>query len=938
MGALPFDHSTSLKTDKIEKAGDIGEDEIWTAAEGPYRITEELTIPSGVTLTIGPGVSVFFEPNTRMVVRGRLDAEGSEYESIRFTRTPGSSGPWGGLQFVDTAADNRIGWAVLEYGETNDGMVGVEDSNLVVEHSTLDHSELRRIRTLDSSLIVRDCEFTDIFGPNEPPSTENMSEHIWGRAGDTGRFIIENNVFGVAKGDNDCVDVDGPLRPNPIPQILNNTFLGSGGDAIELNSDAHIEGNRFYNIIRDEWNTTGGTDVISAGVGKNHVAVRNIFYNTECLAWVQEDGFLTFANNSAVNTLEMVIASGGGRNAGGPGLGLDVDGSIFWGTPESFVGTFSTSPTVDNSLLPFKWHGYGTGNIDADPLFVDDAGDFRLKKDSGAIGAGSWGLDMGAVVPSGAAISGEPHAVTHRTTATLIVGGPGITHYKYSVNNPSGPWSSERAVSLPISLTGLVNGQSYTVYAIGKNSAGVWQSADEPTVSHTWTVDTSHRVLLINEILAHTHGQDPDIIELYYDGPTSINLSGMSMTDDPSDPAKFVFSSSRVSDTTMSPGEYMILFGSLNITTNHLGFALSADGEALYLYDKPNPDGSRDLIDSVEFGPQINNYTIGRIGWGREWRLNRMTFNAANKAQPLGDPDTLKINEWLADGQVLFDDDFVELYNPHPSPVSLSGMYMTDNPVIEPDKHRIPDLSFIAPSGYTVFRVNDGNDPSELDFRLSADGEMIALFDSGLNMIDQVLYGPQTTDISQGRLPDGSNSFEFFDLPTPGVSNPSDPDPFVEDRAVLEGLRITELMYNAPGGSQHDYIELHNISATAIQLGGVRFVDGIEFEFPARLLGPGEYVVVVSDYSAFPPQYPTCPASCVAGVYTGGFSGGGEDIVLSLAWPLEAAVMRFEYSDTWYPTTDGFGHSLHINDATAHPSTWDEAESWHAAFPSPGLP
>jgi len=101
------------------------------------------------------------------------------------------------------------------------------------------------------------------------------------------------------------------------------------------------------------------------------------------------------------------------------------------------------------------------------------------------------------------------------------------------------------------------------------------------------------------------------------------------------------------------------------------------------------------LFDSVEFGPQINDYSIGRVGWGREWKLNTLTFGTANIVQPLGDPAQLKINEWFANGQVLFDDDFIELYNPHPQPVALGGMYLTDNPVSQPGKHRIVELSFI---------------------------------------------------------------------------------------------------------------------------------------------------------------------------------------------------------------------------------------------------
>ncbi|MBN2272384.1 MAG: CotH kinase family protein, partial [Sedimentisphaerales bacterium] len=322
MGALPFGSVKAWK-----QTGQLAADTVWTAAEGPYRITADFTVPFGVTLTIEPGVTVFFEPDTRIIVNGTLAADGLEYESIRFTSMPGASGPWSGLQFVDTTTDNRISHAVLEYGQTDNGMIGVVNSNLLVEHSTLDHTERRRIRTLDSSLIVRNCWFTDIFDPGEPPSTDNMSEHIWGRAGDTGWFIIENNVFGLAKGHNDAVDVDGPSRPNPIPQILNNTFLGSGDDALDLESDVHIEGNTFRNIIKDQWNgASGETNVISAGAGRHYVMARNTFYNTQHVAQVKDEAFLTFANNTVVDACEAAIYFDLDLPGRGPGRGADVDG------------------------------------------------------------------------------------------------------------------------------------------------------------------------------------------------------------------------------------------------------------------------------------------------------------------------------------------------------------------------------------------------------------------------------------------------------------------------------------------------------------------------------------------------------------------------------------------------------------------------------------
>ena len=54
------------------------------------------------------------------------------------------------------------------------------------------------------------------------------------------------------------------------------------------------------------------------------------------------------------------------------------------------------------------------------------------------------------------------------------------------------------------------------------------------------------------------------------------------------------------------------------------------------------------------------------------------------------------------------------------------------------------------------------------------------------------------------------------------------------------------------------------------------------------------------------------------------------------AEPLEAAILRSEYSDTWHPTTDGGGKALAIGEPLAHPATWSEPESWRPASPTPG--
>ena len=742
--------------------GTLTKDAIWTARGGPYRITGEFTIPVGVSLTVEPGTSVYFEPAARMVIRGRLVADGSENSLIRFTRTPGSQGTWTGLQFVNATTDNRVTYAVLEYGRTNDGMVGVEKSRLLLEHDTFDHTDLRRVRVTASWLTVRRCTFIDIFGPDQAPTTDNMSEHIWGSVVEDGQLIVENCVFGTTKGHNDAVDVDGPARTRPVLQILNNLFLGGGDDALDLEGDAHVEGNTFTNFRKDSYNKAAReSNVISAGRGRNYVVVRNVFYDCGHVAQVKDGSFMTFVNNTVMDVTDSAFFFQIPELGGTPGKGIDVDSCIFHNAPVLFADFFTNDPkwgtthmTVNHSMVAPAWQGFGVGNVDADPLFVAPPTDFHLKPMSPAIGAGANGLDMGAYVPAGASIFGEPGEITWRTSATLTVSGPGITHYRYSLNDANGPWSAERPVDQPVELVNLVDGGSYQVYVLGKNSAAVWQTV--PNASRPWHVDASFHRFVINELLAWNisavehEGTHPDLVELYYDGPEPFDLSGVSLTNDVGEPAKFVFSQG----TAIESGQYLVLYADVN----HLGFELDESGGAVYLHDRTGV-----LIDSVEYGQQLPDLSIGRTGVSGRWHLATPTFGKENMAHPVGDPAAVRINEWLVAGTAPFAEGFVELCNPQSSPVDVGACRLTDGPATRSLWTSFAPLTFLAGRGFALLAV--GQD-------LSMDGGTIILFDSESLEIDRIIYGPQTAGVSQGRSPDASDTIKFFDSPTPGASNP----------------------------------------------------------------------------------------------------------------------------------------------------------------------
>jgi hypothetical protein len=377
-------------------AGTLHEDTTWTAANSPYRVTGLLTVPVNVTLTIESGVTVKADPAGKIVIHGRLAAEGTPEAPIRFTRYASAGSTWWqGLSFDHTMQDNRISHAVVEYGRSPDCMIDVQTSRLTVEYVTLDHCDRFRIRTVNSSLIVRDCNFVDIFGPNEPPSTDNRSEHLWGSGVPAdGWFIIENNVFGTNKGHNDAIDFDSTTTPpESIPYIRNNIFLGGGDDALDLECDAHIEGNVFMKFIKDEYNKASGEgNCLSAGSGKHYVMIRNIFYNAHHVAQVKDGAFLTFINNTVADVSREAIYFDLDLPGRQPGKGAFVENCIFYNTPKVFAGVVPTTDfAVNYSNLPAEWHKYGIGNIETNPLFADPNNhDYHLKSQ-----AGRWDANEG---------------------------------------------------------------------------------------------------------------------------------------------------------------------------------------------------------------------------------------------------------------------------------------------------------------------------------------------------------------------------------------------------------------------------------------------------------------------------------------------------------------------------------------------------------------
>lgn len=146
-------------------------------------------------------------------------------------------------------------------------------------------------------------------------------------------------------------------------------------------------------------------------------------------------------------------------------------------------------------------------------------------------------------------------------------------------------------------------------------------------------------------------------------------------------------------------------------------------------------------------------------------------------------PPALYINEYMAaNGSAIEDpdeplafEDWLELYNPGPLDVDLGGMYLTDD-LESPRKFAIPAGVTIGAGGHLLFWADDEplQGPQHVGFKLSAGGEQIGLFDTdtrGNVPIDSRVFGVQTTNVSEGRCPDGAPEWQSLAAPTPGAAN-----------------------------------------------------------------------------------------------------------------------------------------------------------------------
>ncbi len=277
-------------------------------------------------------------------------------------------------------------------------------------------------------------------------------------------------------------------------------------------------------------------------------------------------------------------------------------------------------------------------------------------------------------------------------------------------------------------------------------------------------------------------------VELYNAGTNALNLSGYYLSDNYTNLTKWAFPT----NVSIPVNGFYVVWcdGQTNQTTTnspHTSFTLTA-GAGSVAFSRIINTNVPQVLDYLNYTNLPNNWSYGDVPDGQPFYRDQMFFatpgGTNNSALP---PITVFINEYMADNASIdlvnpyggkFDDWF-ELYNPGTNTVDLGGYYLTGT-LTNQTKFQIPNNGhyLIPPHGFYLVWADNNNAQNStnrpelhVNFKLGKSGDSIGLFAPDGTAIDALSFGAQTTDVSEGRYPDGGAIIRGMPVPTPGAAN-----------------------------------------------------------------------------------------------------------------------------------------------------------------------
>jgi len=187
----------------------------WSPTYGAYTITGDVTVPVGAVLTIEPSTNIFVNNNSKIEVKGQINAHGSERGLINFS----TDNTWKGIKIIDSQEDNVID--LCYFTGCTESAVDIDNSTVDVLNSTF----YENTNTTQKGPAINVLDASDVL--------------IMGN-------MIANNFSSVLSGgivlDNAAVEISHNI-------IVNNEASFAGAIGMKNGSDASLINNTIANNI-----------------------------------------------------------------------------------------------------------------------------------------------------------------------------------------------------------------------------------------------------------------------------------------------------------------------------------------------------------------------------------------------------------------------------------------------------------------------------------------------------------------------------------------------------------------------------------------------------------------------------------------------------------------------------------------------------------------
>ncbi|MDI6791582.1 MAG: Ig-like domain-containing protein [bacterium] len=369
----------------------IADDTIWTLSGSPYIIEDLVLVTKGVTLTIEPGVVVYFRPistlpdrnqPTDFIVQGTLKAEGTKADHITFTTWPrpevapesdaaktidgccsdsptsGSNnilyipqcGDWQRIRFESTSTGSVLKYADISYGGLyNDGVgtyyrgnIEIDKTSVVIDHvSSTNSCGYGLLGTSDITAAFNNTFSNSVFSDN---GLDGIDLKVYaGTINITGCTIERNGRWGILNEGNynlgnitDLVVTDCTINDNGLNQEGGGIFsTATHSEDITNNT---IEHNAGWAIIK-------GQHRLGDSVGGYVIADNTLTGNYHNGIWIKaksHTGETTWSASNQVFYINRVIVEKGAGltikagvvvklsedQAKKEGAGLDIYGTL----------------------------------------------------------------------------------------------------------------------------------------------------------------------------------------------------------------------------------------------------------------------------------------------------------------------------------------------------------------------------------------------------------------------------------------------------------------------------------------------------------------------------------------------------------------------------------------------------------------------------------